>query len=406
MWGGQASAVLKSSSFVGGMAGMCGMGYLGDVLGIDPAFAITSLLMVVFALMSGCIGGSGDGDDEGDDQAMSLLLTARFFLGVGIGGCYPLASSKGNEECGHEGVLEKNQAVGLIFFWQSIGDLFPYVVGMVVSALGAATGGPLAPGGDMGGGLGYVGSYRVCVILGCLPPAVVLWLALKTSGRQKEGEEQLVPGGGGGSSGGGGVGGDGDGGVVVASSSGGNRKKAAATSSAAGRTFFEQVRVGFQEPRATENFLATSVCWMLYDVAYYGSNQFTPKMTEKVFSGSESSGDCGFGGGGGDGGGGEGDSGGDNSTFSGNFTASDDGCGVLREDIFGDSWKGAVDMAVGVPATLHALWLLRCVSPPIQLGEADRCATETVLMPTCFCLNYAVVSQILGHQEGADVRPP
>ena len=43
MWGGQASAVLKSSSFVGGMAGMCGMGYLGDVLGIDPAFAVTSL---------------------------------------------------------------------------------------------------------------------------------------------------------------------------------------------------------------------------------------------------------------------------------------------------------------------------------------------------------------------------
>ena len=50
MWGGQASAVLKSSSFVGGMAGMCGMGYLGDVLGIDPAFAITSLLSFLMSL--------------------------------------------------------------------------------------------------------------------------------------------------------------------------------------------------------------------------------------------------------------------------------------------------------------------------------------------------------------------
>ena len=143
--------------------------------------------------------------------------------------------------------------------------------------------------------------------------------------------------------------------------------------------------MGFREPRATENFLATSVCWLLYDVAYYGSNQFTPRMTEKVFGGGSesSSDDCGFE----SGGGGEGDGGGDNSTtFSGNFTvASDDGCGgASRGDIFGDSWKGAVDMAVGVPATLHALWLLRCVSPPIQLGEADRCATETLLMPTCF----------------------
>ena len=49
---------------------------------------------------------------------MGMLLAARFVLGIGIGGCYPLASSKGSEECGSNNSLEKNQAVGLIFFWQ------------------------------------------------------------------------------------------------------------------------------------------------------------------------------------------------------------------------------------------------------------------------------------------------
>ena len=153
MWGGQASAVLKSSSFVGA----CGMGYLGDVLGRDPAFAITSLLMVIFTVVSGCISGGGGGSDDGSgsDEAMGLLLVARFFLGVGIGGCYPLASSKGAEECGHGGALEKNQAVGLIFFWQCIGDLFPYVVGMVVAGLGAAHDAP-----PRAGQLGHVEEPR------------------------------------------------------------------------------------------------------------------------------------------------------------------------------------------------------------------------------------------------------
>ena len=67
--------------------------------------------------------------------------------------------------------------------------------------------------------------------------------------------------------------------------------------------------------------MATSVCWLLYDVAYYGSNQFTPIMTAKVFEGGVSN--------------------------------------NPGKHILGACWKGAVDMAVGVPATLHALWLLR-----------------------------------------------
>jgi hypothetical protein len=30
---------------------------------------------------------------------------------------------------------------------------------------------------------------------------------------------------------------------------------------------------------------ATALCWAIYDIAYYGSSQFTPTMTEAVFGG-------------------------------------------------------------------------------------------------------------------------
>ena len=49
----------------------------------------------------------------------------------------------------------------------------------------------------------------------------------------------------------------------------------------------------------------------------------------------------------------------DNSTMVAGGNSTVGGGGVDREDILDDCWKGAVDMAVGVPATLHALWLLR-----------------------------------------------
>ena len=47
-------------------------------------------------------------------------------------------------------------------------------------------------------------------------------------------------------------------------------------------SFFAQLRIGMNDPRWLHNLAATAACWGLYDVAYYGSNQFTPTMTAKV----------------------------------------------------------------------------------------------------------------------------
>ena len=59
---------------------MMTMGYVGDMVGITPAFNITSTIMVVFALLSAFA------PCGGDDQAMVILGVMRFALGFGIGG--------------------------------------------------------------------------------------------------------------------------------------------------------------------------------------------------------------------------------------------------------------------------------------------------------------------------------
>jgi len=156
------------------------------------------------------------------------------------------------EECSSDKVLQKNQAVGIIFTWQAVGDVAPYLMGMLLVPLSSC----------------YL-QFRLCFMLGCIPPAIVLYCTYGS------GEDR---------------------------------------SSFVQRSFVEQVRAGMQEPNALKNFAATSICWLIYDIAYYGSNQFTPQMTAQVFTGHHS--------------------------------------------IFAASWHGAVDMGVGIVATIHAVWAL------------------------------------------------
>uniref|UniRef100_A0A7S2E5R6 Major facilitator superfamily (MFS) profile domain-containing protein n=1 Tax=Octactis speculum TaxID=3111310 RepID=A0A7S2E5R6_9STRA len=277
MWGGQVDAIIKSISFVGSMIGMCVMGYLGDRIGRNPAFALTSLLMVIFSLASGLIYAPGTSAKD-NNVAMGLLLVCRFFLGVGIGGCYPLASTKGAEECGSTHAIDKNQAVGVIYFWQAVGDLFPYISGMVLALL--PMGDPLR--------------FRFALSVGLFPPLAVLYMTY---------------------------------------GSGESRQHCASSR----RSYLEQVRAGFKEHDAIPNFLTTAVCWMLYDVSYYGSNQFTPRMTEKVF-----------------------------------------GDGVT---VFTKCWHGAVDMLVGLPATWHSIWLLRYWGTKrVQLSGFASIAVSSVIV--------------------------
>ena len=251
LWSGQASAIIKSAAFVGSIIGMCSLGYLGDVIGRDPAFAVTSAIMVVGAIASAVL------PCGSPDAAMSVFLVCRFFLGIGIGGCYPLASSKGAEECGSEHALEKNQTVGVIFFWQAVGDLAPYIVGMALVPIGWAA-----------------VQFRLTLALGFVPPLVVLALTYGTGGGEPAAPDA----------------------PAKASARGGAAPPLGRATGLSNRSFVQQIRSGMAEPGAWDKLAATSLCWFIYDIAcehhepvsgarFYRSSRLTvaPQKMQLVF---------------------------------------------------------------------------------------------------------------------------
>jgi len=121
--------VLLGVIFAGCLVGMLFMGYIGDVIGRQHGLWVTTFLMVFFVLGSALFTWVDAGFWE-------VLIVCRFFMGVGIGGVYPLAATSAaeNDETEDEGI-DQNQKrtnselrVGWAFFWQSPGVAAPYAL--------------------------------------------------------------------------------------------------------------------------------------------------------------------------------------------------------------------------------------------------------------------------------------
>ena len=64
------------------------MGYLGDLLSRNQAFIITLMISSLSAFLS-AIAPTGD-----PSKQYTTIIIFRFFLGIGIGGVYPLSAVK------------------------------------------------------------------------------------------------------------------------------------------------------------------------------------------------------------------------------------------------------------------------------------------------------------------------
>lgn len=94
------------------------MGYAGDVFGRNAAMMFTLGLVFISALLS-AFAPTGSAT-----QVYSTIIVARFFLGVGVGGVYPLSATKAAEDGGggHGGEVDIN-AASWAFFWQVPGSM-------------------------------------------------------------------------------------------------------------------------------------------------------------------------------------------------------------------------------------------------------------------------------------------
>ena len=81
------SSTLKSVVFAGAVVGQAVMGYAGDVLGRKRAMVLTNMFTAAGAI--GCASFVG----TNPKSVYTVITISRFFLGVGVGGKYPLTAT-------------------------------------------------------------------------------------------------------------------------------------------------------------------------------------------------------------------------------------------------------------------------------------------------------------------------
>ncbi|XP_050216241.1 low affinity inorganic phosphate transporter 1-like [Mercurialis annua] len=119
------SSAVNGVAFVGTLAGQLLFGWLGDKMGRKKVYGMTLMLMVVCSIASGLSFGNTP------TSVMSTLCFFRFWLGVGIGGDYPLSATIMSEYANKK---TRGAFIAAVFAMQGFGILAGGMVALVVSA--------------------------------------------------------------------------------------------------------------------------------------------------------------------------------------------------------------------------------------------------------------------------------
>lgn len=136
------SAIL--AAFIGAVV----FGRIADILGRKRVYTIVAAIMIVGAVASALA------------PNFICLVIARFVLGLGIGGDYPVSAVLMSE---YSNRLNRGRLVGLVFSMQALGLVVGPIVAMTLLASGA----------------GHVLTWRLLLGLGALPAAGVIYLRAK-----------------------------------------------------------------------------------------------------------------------------------------------------------------------------------------------------------------------------------
>ncbi|GMF43246.1 unnamed protein product [Phytophthora fragariaefolia] len=119
---------VSAAALVGAVVGQLAFGFLGDVFGRRVNMIATCALLIFGGILcTVAYGGSPSG-------TLWFLVAARFILGIGIGGEYPLAASSTAEDA--TSVADRNQRVALTFSLQGVGSLTAAILGnLIIQAL-------------------------------------------------------------------------------------------------------------------------------------------------------------------------------------------------------------------------------------------------------------------------------
>uniref|UniRef100_A0A0D9W2I0 H(+)/Pi cotransporter n=1 Tax=Leersia perrieri TaxID=77586 RepID=A0A0D9W2I0_9ORYZ len=118
-------AAVTGIALCGTVPGQLIFGWLGDKMGRKRVYGITLLLMVVSSLASGLSFSKRE-----PKNVIAVLCFFRFWLGVSIGGDYPLSATIMSE---YANKRTRGAFIAAVFAMQGFGNLASGIVGMIVS---------------------------------------------------------------------------------------------------------------------------------------------------------------------------------------------------------------------------------------------------------------------------------
>jgi PHS family inorganic phosphate transporter-like MFS transporter len=147
----------QATIFIGAVVGQLGMGFLGDFLTRNQALTVTLAVASLSAFLS-AIAPSGNAT-----SVYTTIIVFRFFLGIGLGGIYPLSATKAAEDSASASHATNSAGSAIAFFWQIPGAVSPWLLSYILTYSSLST--------------GY--RWRLVLGLGAIPPFLsicCLWI--------------------------------------------------------------------------------------------------------------------------------------------------------------------------------------------------------------------------------------
>ncbi|CAN6247640.1 unnamed protein product [Urochloa humidicola] len=252
------SAAVNGVAFCGTLAGQLFFGWLGDKMGRKKVYGMTLMLMVICCLASGLSFGSTP------KGVMATLCFFRFWLGVGIGGDYPLSATIMSE---YANKRTRGAFIAAVFAMQGFGNLTGGIVAIIVSAAFKARFDAPAYKDDPAGSTVPQADYawRIVLMFGAIPalltyywrmkmPETARYTALVAKNAQKATSDM----------------------ARVLNVELTDEQKKAAEEEELDRRAREEYGLFSREfaKRHGLHLLGTTVCWFMLDIAYYSQNLF------------------------------------------------------------------------------------------------------------------------------------
>jgi MFS transporter, PHS family, inorganic phosphate transporter len=208
-------SLLNSMTLAASFLGAFAFGRVADLLGRKRVYWLVAAIMVVGAIGSALA------------PNFAILVAARFVLGIGVGGDYPVSAVLMSEWSNRK---DRGRLVSMVFSTQAIG--------LIV--------GPLVALALLGAGTGHEVAWRIMLGLGAIPAAAVMYLR----SRMPESPRYQL--------------------------------HAAQAGTAAAQPRKAGLREFLGNRRNLVLLLGTAGTWFLFDYAYYGNTISTPQILKLV----------------------------------------------------------------------------------------------------------------------------